>query len=292
MSSSSPAAGLGPVEHVRQFALEQGINQPTISFVQINQTPAIFECYIDAGGLKGSGLGKSEGEAEKAAYLSVYESILAYQKTLQEGPEIGLTEDELEKMYSMMPWFKTPTAYLKDISVRFNLPVKMEVSLINGGYEWKGNLGDNISQGLTASSVARNRLDAERQGALKLCDIIDEYLETHGLPLKHIDEYKDILSCHLEDRARYHWYKAPNQMVLRIASACKKLPVYKTDFSALDKDSFICTLTIDQEKGIVGHGRSYNGFKAECFASIDLCRKFSSLAHEKHNLGKGFIEYF
>ncbi len=257
--------------------------QPSIECLQLSSNPVIYECIVTYGGhaagLSGSGLGKSMEEAQRTAYLHLYEQQYSL---IQASQNISQDDSDIE-MLNSMPYYDKPKDFLHALANKYQRKV---IYTEEQSYKFSNCIASLIpSIGLEAKGSGVSKKEATNIAALRLCKLVDDHIKRYGGLFNKIPEYEGYLDTDLEDKQRYAWYQTPKNEVTRIASKIAgTIPAYQTQMAPLDPTTFICKLVVDEDVGLIGFGRSYSEKEATRLAAVDLCRRFADIIKSKSSL--------
>jgi len=282
-----PVGLFNPVGFLLDFISKNKLSGPKISFVVINAFLQIIECKMTISSSEASGLGKTNEEAQRAAYLAHYDKIFS-QPVEMLSPAL--------RMDPSKPWFEQPRPYLHGLAARFGKKLEVETSQTSPA-RFRVKIIFDEGNELAYSSECVSKKEATHQAALHLCLLINDFIAKNGPPFKQVPEYKKYLGLDLPNAAFFPWYPKARDWVSRIASfAVKRAAVFETIKAPLDPGSFLCTVTVDAASGIIGHGRAATEKEAARLASVDLCSRSahllqpqSAVASGLNSLAKGFV---
>lgn len=197
---------------------------------------------------------------------------------------------------STIPWMNDPVHYASDFSFRnygkFPTSVITQLTLSPAVFEHKVVIDDAAE--LFGSGLGKTKAEAEKAAYFSLCQKISSNSGS-ATPndIRNMPEYEQYLSKDLPDYKSYPWYHTAKLEASKIAMKLTgKEPLYLTSVADLDQNIYLCQVVVDEDKGLVGYGRSVNAKDATRLAAVDFCLRHKATKPIEKTIGICYDDLF
>jgi hypothetical protein len=193
---------------------------------------------------------------------------------------------------STVSWINDPVHFVSDFSFRtfgkFPTSVITQLTLSPTVFEHKVVIDD--AAGIFGSGLGKTKDEAEKAAYFSLCQKISSTSGSATLKdIQNMPEYEQYLSKDAPESKSYHWYHTAKLEASKIAlKLTGKEPIYLTSVADLDQNIYLCQLVVDEDKGLVGYGRSANSKDATRLAAVDFCLRHKTTKPVEKTLGINF----